>query len=413
MIRKKALKKELDTLRLEYAKTQEFLTDILTYKAGEKWNSPASVLNPYRDRATLIAEIVRKYHGYSESGSQLIQRIVDTRAAFSLGRGIRARATDELDTSPELTFINEFLSSSGLRGQFAQQLAVEKELEGQVLLRLDPVMAGGAFSHVRVNFISWNDTHYAVDFRDGHYGDVEAVHYTDPVTNDEVTIPSERTVFMRFNARANAEAGIPTLSGLLQEAEDIDRALRDWRQLNRYFASPTPYFKTADMEEARDLYERLSDPSVNWKVGKVFVGPAEFSLVTMDSSGVESLRKEIETKLKVLSGGSGVPIQFLGFPEFMSNRATAENTMEPVEAVSIAEQQTWLGGMQELFDKVIGLRNALEKPSAARLIEGRVQPHIPFVTARQLQNLKDFYLPAFTAGYIPPEQFLSRLPDSN
>ena len=34
-------------------------------------------------------------------------------------------------------------------------------------------------------------------------------------------------MFIKFNSRIHSREGVPTLSGLLQEAEDIDRALRD------------------------------------------------------------------------------------------------------------------------------------------------------------------------------------------
>lgn len=409
---KKSLKRELDDLRRDHARAEEFITDILTYRAGEKLEESSSAGNPYRTRETLVAEIVLKYKGYSRWGNQLVQRIADTRSAFALGRGARARPLDSESDKPEAEFLKEFISMNGLDGSFAQQLGVEKELEGQVLLHIAPVFNNEDGIKIRASFVSWNDTHYEVEFKDGGYADILGVKWRDPASGETILLDPDEFVFMRFNAPANAREGVPNLSGLLVECEDIDKALRDWRAINRYFASPTPYFRTEDMAQARDLYEQLTDPKFNWKIGKVFTGPAEFSLVGMDAAGIDSIRQEIETKIKILAGGAGVPVQFLGFPEFMSSRATAENTMEPVELVALQERQSWKAGFRELYDKAIRMRNAYAPPSQTMLREGRVVPKIPFASSKQIDTLSKLYLPAFQAGALDHRAFLSLMPDS-
>lgn len=401
---KKRRKQRIKELEIKLARTEEYVTDILTYKAGEKATSLQPAANPYQSREKLVAELVRKYKGYAPAGSQLIQRIVDTRAAFTMANGLTADPADADKDSAELDFINRLIAENRLDGQFGQELAVEKELEGQVLLVLDYLPDSDS---VRVRFISWNDTHYRVSYADESYTDIKDISYEDE-QGATVNVPPEKSVFIKFNARIHSKEGVPTLSGLLQEAEDIDYALRDWRMINRYFASPTPYFKTADIREAKDLYDRLLAPGVDWKIGKVFAGPADFSLVGMEGTGADSVQREIETKIKILAGGAGVPVQFLGFPEFMSNRATAENTMEPVALVSLSEQRSWLGGFAELFDKSVKQRNRFAKTS---LQTGKVRPSMRFVTRAQVERLKELYLPLYQAGAIPLSTMLKLLPD--
>lgn len=409
--RKKDLFKKLEALEIKLGRSNEFITDILTWRAGEKLVDASTGPNPYDTREKLITELVKKYKGYARWGNQLVQRIVDTRAAFALGRGIKANAGDKSDNSePEFDFISKLMSDNGLDGQFGQQLAVEKELEGQVLLHLVPKFENDRLNGININFISWLDTKYEVKYLDTNYSRIELITYNDPYELRPVEILPEEAIFIKFNARANSREGIPTLSGLLVECEDIDRGLRDWRAINKYFSSPTPYFKTEDMESARDLYEQLTDPKVNWRIGKVFAGPAEFKLVGMSEDGISSIREEIETKIKVLAGGAGVPVQFLGFPEFMSNRSTAENTMEPVEAIAMSEQMSWIEGMQELFDKAITMRNSYESAYEKPLRTGLVKPSIPFVTSAQIRRLIDLYLPAFQAGAIDSKTFQEMLP---
>ena len=402
------LKKKVSELELALRKAQEYITDILTYKAGEKAQSLSFSANPYDTRERLVSELVRKYKGYAQYGNQLIQRIVDTRASFTMAGGLKAVSRHPSQYQREVEFIRALIEINELDGQFGQQLAVEKELEGQVLLVLD---WEPEIENVVVKFISWNDTHYLVHYQDDFYHRVEKISYKLSEGEEEIEIPSERAVFIKFNSRTNSREGVPTLSGLLVEAEDIDRALRDWRKLNQYFASPTPYFRTADLEEARELYEQLLSPGINWRIGKVFAGPAEFSLVEMGSSGAQSIREEIETKLKILAGGSGVPVQFLGFPEFMSNRATAENTMEPVALVSISEQRSWLGGFKELFDKAIMLYNQMNSVLTETLKPGVVLPKMKFVTQAQVERLIQVYFPLWQAGAISLKTLLGLLPD--
>jgi hypothetical protein len=325
-----------------------------------------------------------------------------------MASGLSARPLAPTDGAAELEFVRRLIRQNQLDGQFGQQLAVEKELEGQVLLTLDYRPADDT---LLIRFISWNDTHYEVSYSDETYTEIKAITYE----NDDgrtVRVPTERAVFIKFNARIHSREGVPALSGLLPEAEDIDLALRDWRKINRFFASPTPYFKTADIQEAKDLYDRLLAPGVDWKIGKVFCGPAEFSLVGMNDSGFESIQREIETKVKILAGGAGVPVQFLGFPEFMSNRATAENTMEPVALISVSEQRSWLGGFSELFDKAVRVRNELAPAGHPRLEPGRVAPVMRFVTRDKLEQLRDLYLPLWQSGAIPLETLLKLLPDA-
>jgi len=422
VFRKKELKKRIENLELSLAKSQEYITDILTFQAGDKALAAQASPNPYNTREKLIEELIRKYKGYARYGNQTIQRIVDTRAAFTMAGGLKAVAQDTERYTGELAFIRDLIELNQLDGQFGQQLAVEKELEGQVLIVLDWDTAS---ENIRLRYISWNDTRYQVHYADHLYSQITKITYRyDPQAYHtegsipspaagarEVVIPADRSVFIKFNARINSREGIPTLSGLLVEAEEIDQALRDWRQINRYFASPTPYFKTEDLQEAKDLYDRLLSPRINWKIGKVFAGPAEFRLVGMDYAGAESIRQEIETKIKILAGGAGVPIQFLGFPEFMSNRATAENTMEPVALISISEQRSWLGGFKELFDKAIALRNLHAQAGSPELKTGVVDPKMKFITQAQIDRLIRLYFPLWQKSAISLKTLLSLLPD--
>jgi hypothetical protein len=361
--------------------------------------------NRYTERAAIIGEIIRKYRGVAERGNQLVGRIIDTRAAFALGAGIGCQQRKEVesgDCHAELDFIRRFLELNGLDGGTAQQLSREKEFEGQLCL----VLANDSEAdNVSAEVLSWFDTRYEINLDPRRYSRVINLIYGAGDPERRVALPPERFVFFRFNNRINSAEGVPNLAGLLTECESLDRALTDWRSINHYFASPTPFFRCSDAEQAKDLQARLA--GANWKIGKALAANADFSFVGIDSAGVESLQHEIETLVKVISAGSGVPVQYLGFPEFMSNRSTAENTLEPVSLVAQSEQQSWRSGFAELFDKAIEIHN---RATGGALRPGLIQPSFSFANSRQLQLVEKIYMPLLLESKISLETFLGLLP---
>jgi len=127
MFQEKKWKTKARELELSLRQAQEYITDILTYRAGEKAQSVPAACNPYDSREKLVAELVRKYKGYARSGNQLIQRIVDTRASFTMAGGLKA-ADPERKSRDELAFIRALIDRkkqeiAGIDFQFKQALA--------------------------------------------------------------------------------------------------------------------------------------------------------------------------------------------------------------------------------------------------------------------------------------------------
>ena len=77
MFGQKKWKQRSGELELSLRKAQEYITDILTYRAGEKAQAISANANPYDSREKLVSELVRKYKGYAKFGSQLIQAPTD------------------------------------------------------------------------------------------------------------------------------------------------------------------------------------------------------------------------------------------------------------------------------------------------------------------------------------------------
>jgi hypothetical protein len=222
------------------------------------------------------------------------------------------------------------------------------------------------------------------------------------------TILNDFATLMKFNARINDKYGTSDFGGVLHVLDNLSKGLEQWYSMNWLFAHPTPFFKTENMQDGKDLTDYLVDQK--WKLGQFFAGPADMDLKSgAGDSG--SIKEKLTMDARIVTAKLGVPIQFMGFPDLMSNRATAVNTMEPVEAVSLAEQKVWKTGFQDMFDKAIALYNSRVPLGDRFLTPGLIEPVLPFITANQLKMLIDLYLPAWIDGALSLETLLARIPD--
>jgi hypothetical protein len=191
---------------------------------------------------------------------------------------------------------------------------------------------------------------------------------------------------------------------VLAQCENLDKALSDWRKMNRLFASPTPYFECVDLEAAKKMQAALA--AINWKIGKSLAGVGKFTMVGMTDSGKDSLEKEIIMNAKMISGDTGIPVHFLGFPELMSNRATSTDLFEMIMASTAKERLVWAGFYEELFDKALALANSNYRP-------GVVKVEILQVSDAKIQELSTVWLPLYTANVIDLDYMLSKIPDAD
>ena len=116
-------------------KVQELLTkDILTLQETEH----SYVGNDYRDYATGVLAVSEKYSGTSEWGCLQTAAVVDLRAAFILGEGLKVvhRTETKEEAQAELEWAEDFLAYNALDAEMAQELVKESEIEGKIALRL-------------------------------------------------------------------------------------------------------------------------------------------------------------------------------------------------------------------------------------------------------------------------------------
>jgi len=376
----------------------------------------STTANPYQTLNAQVDEIVSKWNGESDWGCELLQRLVNVLAAFTLPNGLDLVTADNFEGDAndkgqaEHDYLEKWLDDNNLNEGGTLKLVQEAHLQGQIVLTLKwkkAVPGSDDEGKVICSYQSWQDTGFVVEAVDSNLVGPYKLKYTPEGSETEITIPDARFVWLAINARYGKTEGRPRLGTILHILEFLSMELTDWRKSNEIFGHPTPYFKCKDATEVKQVKAELD--SIRWKLGKALAGTADLSLVVPAGSAAES--KELITILvQIISATTGVWPHFLGFPNLMSNRATAESMGEPSEIVSKSEMASWRAFFDSLFDKVIRLRND-SVTNQTELREGVIKTKLLPLTDRQWKQIEKVWLPMLKEGAISLPTFLARIPN--
>ena len=366
-----------------------------------------SASNPYPSYEAKTRELDRKYSGEADWGNHLAHALVELRASFIIGDGIKPAIQgvegDSDAGKRELEFIQAFIDRNNLDEEVPQDWAKEAEIEGKFLVRL---WADKKAGQVDARFMPWTQHKYHVHTAPDDYASYSRVTYKPNGQGNERALEPHEFAYKRFYGRTQRVNETPSkVAHVLAEIEALDKALKDWREINHLFAAPTPYFKVADSKQGEALYDKLRN--MGWRIGRFLVASADFSLVGPDARAFESIHQELQANAKAISGATGIPVHFLGLPELMSNRATADNLMELVTASTEKERHIWIGLYEELFSKVLAMANKeFQNNYRTDIIGCQIAPS----TSKKLAELYSVWLPLFESRAISHETFLSHVP---
>ena len=391
-------KKKVAELSAKVADMQNAI-DILT---ATELRSTGYTGTRYKEPATATKELAKKYEGLADWGVQQVRNIIDLRAAFTIGSGITVTLKKGKEAKTrELEFIQDFIKYNDRDNEMAQDFAKEAEIDGRVLCHLSPSSDN---QNIDLRFVSYTANDYTVTAAANDYNKYTSVKYK--TSGGEGTYSEEEFVYSKFSGRVHKVNEIMSKTAMVLTAiEDLDKALYDWRAINRLFASPTPYFECQSPEDAESMYSMLK--KIRWNIGKFLCGVGKFSLVSMPGEGVESLEKEIITKSKIISGATGVPVHFMGFPELMSNRSTSTDLFELISASTSKERRIWAGTYDEIFSKALAMANKTMKKN---FDTDAIKTEIPHVTAEKLKEIIDVWLPLFESSVIDHDTMLQKIP---
>lgn len=403
----------LDSENTRLVKINEFLhKDILTLTE----TSSSYVGNEYRDYATAVQEISDKYTGQAAWGVIQTGAIIDLRAAFILGDGIKVvhRTATKAEAQAELDWAEAFLAYNALDEEMAQEIAKEAEIEGKVALTLkyDEAAYEGETKPpypgmVSVRYLSWLAKKYTVTADPNDYLWYKAITWKAGSNYAEGNLAEDEFVYKKFGGRIyDPNDAQPKLMKCLTQVDRLDKALRDLREINHLFASQTPNFQCETAQEAAQLWDQIKD--TNWKIGKAIVHVGEFNMVGPAVEGVQNLVSEIELNTKMISGTTGVPIHYLGLLDLLKNRATGDNSTEMVMAATSRERSIWIGAYEELLEKAMRMWNA--KAQKSPLDPSKIGIEIPLISEQHWVNIQNVLIPAATAGIVSKEFVAAQIP---
>jgi hypothetical protein len=400
------LRKTNDDLR-ERNELQALVIDDIT--TAQKLDDKKYVGNDYQEYKKTIAEIAKKYDGEAEWGVLQTGNIIDVRAAFIIGQGVTVIPVEkEEKPSDEMKFVKDFFAYNSLDREMPQEFAKEAEIEGCFLAEL---VWNEEDKQVSVQFRSRVDKEYNVHHVENDYSWYDSVSWRDKDSSTDTVLKEPHFVYSRFGGRIHQpNKPIPKVGKCLSQIEALDKALRDWREINHLYVAPIPTIECVDEKAAKAMNSATA--KVNWKLRKMVViaGKLVYAQPNLQG-GNEALEKEITTNAKMISGTTGVPVHFLGLPDLMSNRATADNLMELVSASTSKERIIWIGTYGEIIEKAMKIHN--EKSGKTLLDPSRCKVIIPFVTEAAWKRIVEIFLPAYLEGAITLETFLEEIPGFN
>ena len=373
--------------------------------------------NLYKEYGAQVVAIDMKYKAEADWGNQQVGSIIDVRSSFIVGDGLTFKTKGDTETAlKEMDFARELFKWNNLEFEGLQDLAKEGEIEGKVLLRLfvvdlkEPLKGenGTVFNKmIAVRFVPWQQYKYKITTDPKDYQYYTGVMGKEPVTNADFALTEEQFVYLKFGGRiAEPNHATPKIAKCLTQIEYLDKALRDWREINNLFAAPTPTMECVTPQDAQVMTDKFTKQ--NWKAGKFLVHVGQFKYASAPMEGIQSLREEITANAKLISGTTGVPVHFLGFPELMSNRATADNLFELITTSTQKERQGWKGLLNELLNKAIDMHNAqVQTPG---LQKDLILLDIPFISKQQYDRFVAVYLAAYNVNLITKRTALTFLP---
>ena len=404
-------KKQLDEFRTQVAE----LSDNILY-----WTEKATkyVGNKYATYAEQVAAANAMYNGTADWGCNQLSAVVEARCSFIMPAGFKVIPSGQDKAEAEMAFAKNFIHFNSLDKENIFHFVIEGELDGKVLFNLFyddkmPFVPDGenkpAVGMSSVRYISQASNPYSVLTDPTDYMAIKSAIYKPGGDDSKAkTILEPNLIYRKFGGRLDSinETSSKVLK-VLTQIENLDRALRDWREINHLYATPVPENETTTVEEAQANAEAMNKK--NFKPGKMFFHTGRFGFAQPSMTGVDALYKEIVMLAEMIAFNTGVPVHYW-FPELATNRATAEDiSWGLINSATSRERNIWAGLLEEMIDKAIVVYNNGAKRTPLR--QGVLRVKIPVITREDWERFTAVWLPLFNAKGITMRTLLSKLPD--
>jgi hypothetical protein len=364
--------------------------------------------NTYKTYKSTIQTIYDMYNNTKDYGGEFLRSVIKTRIAFIAGGGVTVIA----EKNKVAETINKFLNYNHLL-EGSKLFANVKigELEGKDLMVLKPNKKDEQIA-VR-NFYSVPDP-YWVEMEEKDNQIVKQVVYKSEDENkDQKIAPVKYLIFVRLGGTPDkVNITIPTIGNCLTDIENASRMKYDLRFNNHLYGRLTPTFLTKDNNEAKALSQRLEED--NWEIGKAYCGTSELKIVGPPVGATEAIERELIIACRIISINTGIPIHWLAWPELMSNRATAENLLEVINAATIEEREIWEESLTELVLKAGRIAyNMGFKNWPFNIDNENFEIRLPLISLAALKQIQETWIPLAEMGYISKDSVRNKIPGIN
>lgn len=360
--------------------------------------------NNYNTYASQVTALYQMYIAESVYGNEYARGIVDFRVAFLGGEGISV-VTDNPEAK---AYLDGFIRDNRLNGSGLIDLIQIGEMEGRCLIEMlkGAHPADNEKKIVKINPVAWINFQYEQNVK----GNIEI--QKDKKQGKAEEISAEDCVFVQIGGCAyNPKNTSGRIHTVLTDIENMSRAKYDLRRNAHLFGKVTPNWKTDDVKEAEDINTAVSNG--DWQIGTGYAGPADFSYKAPDGGAAAIIDADSLKALKAISTTTGIPIHWLAYPELMSNRATAENMYEVVNAATKKERLIWEEALTELCYKAIRKGSEYGILTAGQFADVTITVKLPLVSIANLKQMIEIWYPLYVDGLISKQTFQNMLPGIN
>lgn len=356
--------------------------------------------NNYKTYDKQVSEAYDMYNAETDYGSEMLGSIIATRISFILGSGISV-----IGKSSTEKWINEFLEYNKLHGIELFDNGTTGELEGKNLLLLTPNTKDET---IRVRSLAYNNQKYIIEADNNDLQKITAAKFAE--TKQEIGHKPDKFVYVKLGGSPDRINNTPSkIHRIITDIENFSRIKYDLRKNNHLFAKAMAYFKTDNPAAAKSINNDLA--TAQFTIGKSYAGNADFSIVEPSGRAADALIKEMITSARIISMNTGIPVHWLAYPDLMSNRATAENMLEAVNAATIQERTIWEDAYKELIIKAMVI--AKDKGFQGAILDTDFEIKIPLISLAHLKQIQETWIPLAEAGYISQKTVRNRLPGIN
>lgn len=419
-----AMQKELKTLQKTHKKMVHVQAGLVRDILSMAETSADYKGNAYKDYKDAVEEISDKYCGIADWGVLQTANIIEVRTAFITGQGIKVvhKTDKKSEATKEIEWANDFLEYNGLDKEMPGEFHCESEIEGKFLgiLKIEEIPEESPFKEykkiVSMQFVPWSKRKYEVTAKKDDYTYFEKVVWKEDDSADKEFTAGSFTypdfVYRKFGGRVDQPNDpAPKIMKCLTQIDNIDKGLRDWREINRLYGSPTPHIECETPEQAKKMNEMIE--GLNFKVKKFFAHTGKFAYATPDMQGADSIEKEIIRNAVFVSGTTGIPIHYLGLAELLKQVATADDLREFVNTSTSKDRIKEEAIYREIIKKAMIKWNSEvvgQMSDAVKLDPDKIDVVIPVISREQWLNLEKVIMPAVEKQFLSEEYFRSQIP---